>query len=70
MLALPNPQPETNNAHPLQAFAQLFHLTGHARTRVLLWLTAALRATGPYPILVLRGPASSGKSVLARALRS
>ena len=70
MLALPNPQPVINNADPLQAFAQLFHLTGHARTRVLLWLTAALRATGPYPILVLRGPAASGKSVLARALRT
>ena len=40
-----------------------------ARTRVLTWLAAALRPIGPYPILVLRGPASSGKSALARALR-
>jgi putative DNA primase/helicase len=31
---------------------------------------AALRPIGPYPILVLRGPAASGKSTLARALRS
>jgi hypothetical protein len=37
---------------------------------MLFWLTTALRPTGPYPILVLRGPAASGKSVLARALRT
>jgi putative DNA primase/helicase len=37
---------------------------------VLAWLTAALRPTGPYPILVLNGPSGSGKSVLARALRA
>jgi hypothetical protein len=70
MLPLPNPQSPLPNPDPTQALAQLFHLTGQARTRVLLWLISALRATGPYPILVLRGPAASGKSVLARALRT
>jgi hypothetical protein len=34
------------------------------------WLLAALRPTGPYPILILHGPPSSGKSTLAKALRS
>jgi hypothetical protein len=68
MLPLPNPQLLTPD--PLQSLVQLFHLTGSARTRALLWLTTALRPTGPYPILVLRGPAASGKSVLARALRT
>jgi hypothetical protein len=72
MLALPSPaksQQPIANGDPQQALAQLFHLTEQARTRVFFWLAAALRATSPYPILVLRGPASSGKSTLARALR-
>jgi hypothetical protein len=36
---------------------------------VVAWLTAALRPVGPYPILVLNGEQSSGKSTLARILR-
>jgi putative DNA primase/helicase len=73
MLPLPVPadsQQPIANSSPLQAFVQLFHLTDQARLRLLFWLTAALRPTAPYPILVLRGPAASGKSVLARALRT
>jgi hypothetical protein len=75
MLPLPVPtghQPLATSQQPpaLFDFTTLFHLSPHGRTRVLLWLTCALRATGPYPILVLRGPAASGKSLLARALRT
>jgi putative DNA primase/helicase len=65
-----NPQSPTPNPSPLEQFAELFHLTAQTRTRVLFWLAAALRPIGPYPILVLRGPAASGKSTLARALRT
>ena len=36
---------------------------------MIAWLTAALRPVGPYPILVLNGEQSSGKSTLARILR-
>ena len=36
---------------------------------VVAWLTAALRPVGPYPVLVLNGEQSSGKSTLARILR-
>ena len=36
---------------------------------VVAWLTAAPRPVGPYPILVLNGELSSGKSTLARILR-
>jgi hypothetical protein len=36
---------------------------------MIAWLTAALRPVGPYPILVLNGEQSSGKSTLARVLR-
>ena len=69
-LPLPNPaNPESPIPNPLEQFAELFHLSPTARTRVFTWLAAALRPVGPYPILVLRGPASSGKSALARALR-
>ena len=72
-LPLPIPEPVTNNQQPttgpLAQFTELFHLSPTARTRIFTWLIGALRPIGPYPILVLRGPASSGKSVLARALR-
>ena len=34
------------------------------------WITAALRPTGPYPILVLRGASGAGKSTTARMLRA
>jgi putative DNA primase/helicase len=72
MQALPsppaNPQPPIPN--PLSGLITLFHLSESARTRAMFWLAAALRPIGPYPILVLRGPASSGKSALARALRT
>ena len=72
-LPLPVPQPATNNQQPttgaLEHLAELFRLSPSARTRIFTWLAAALRPIGPYPILVLRGPTSSGKSLLARALR-
>lgn len=71
MLPLPTP---SNSQQPIAnggpVLAELFHLSPIAQTRTLFWLTSTLRATGPYPILVLRGPASSGKSTLARALRT
>src|SRR5579871_5631421 len=72
MLPLPVDWPAGNEAKQsaLDLFARLFSLDEEARARTLAWLTAALRPTGPYPILVLRGPAGSGKSVLARALRA
>jgi putative DNA primase/helicase len=72
-LPLPVPEPATNNQPPttgaLEQFAELFLMSPTARTRIFTWLAGTLRPIGPYPILVLRGPASSGKSVLARALR-
>jgi putative DNA primase/helicase len=38
--------------------------------RLATWLFSALRPAGPYPILILTGPPVSGKSTLARILRS
>jgi len=69
--ALPLPCPDLSpSSQPLEHFAELFRLTAANRTRAFTWLAAALRPVGPYPVLVLRGPAASGKSVLARALRA
>jgi hypothetical protein len=71
-LPLPVPErahPQSPTPNPMGQLAELFRLSPTARTRIFTWLAAALRPIGPYPILVLRGPASSGKSVLARALR-
>lgn len=71
-LPLPVPEranPQSPTPKPMEKFAELFHLSPSARTRIFTWLAAALRPIGPYPILVLRGPVSSGKSLLARALR-
>jgi hypothetical protein len=36
---------------------------------VVFWLLAALRPSGPYPVLVLHGEQGSAKSTLTRALR-
>lgn len=68
-LPLPRPDASANN-QALEQFAELFFLTAANRTRIFSWLASALRPIGPYPVLVLRGPASSGKSLLARALRA
>jgi hypothetical protein len=71
-LPLPSPlaNPQSRIPNPIPTLADLFKLSRAAQTRTLFWLTAALRPIGPYPILVLRGPDSSGKSTLARALRT
>jgi hypothetical protein len=36
---------------------------------VIIWLLAAMRPTGPYPILALAGEEGTGKSMMARLLR-
>ena len=37
---------------------------------VVAWLVAALRPTGPYPVLIINGEQGSGKSTFARLLRT
>src|SRR5580698_3428526 len=69
-LASPLANPQSLIRNPLPGLATLFNLSATGHTQVYFWLMAALRPIGPYPILVLRGRAASGKSTLARALRS
>jgi putative DNA primase/helicase len=64
------PAPSHQPPAALSEWAKLFHLSAPQYATALAWLTTALRPVGPYPILVLNGPAGSGKSVLARALRT
>jgi putative DNA primase/helicase len=68
-LASPLANPQFLIPNPLLELGTLFNLSARGCTQVHFWLMAALRPIGPYPILVLRGPAASGKSTLARALR-
>ncbi len=66
-LALPVP---LHDCAP-SALARLFRVApGPNLTLLQAWLSAALRPTGPYPILVLTGPPGSGKSVAAAMLRN
>jgi ABC-type dipeptide/oligopeptide/nickel transport system ATPase subunit len=70
-LPLPLPIESTTASHEsFDAFTELFGLGESVRPRTLAWIAAAVRPTGPYPMLVIRGPAGSGKSLLARALRA
>jgi hypothetical protein len=69
---LPLPEPVASKRGP--AFAALracLNLPSHpAWLRCLAWLLSALRPSGPFPILILQGPPSSGKTFAARVLRS
>ena len=65
------PAPAAPNDHTLESLRALLNIpSGAPFTRTLVWLTAAMRPEGPYPILILRGASGAGKSTTARTLRS
>jgi hypothetical protein len=64
--ALPVPQPGGSLA-PLHDLLPIEDEDDHRL--VVLWLLAALRPTGPYPILAISGEQGTGKSFVARVLR-
>jgi hypothetical protein len=67
MLPLPEPVPGGN----LQELRDLLNLSsGGSFTLIVAWLLAALRASGPYPLLGLAGEPGAAKSTTARFLRS
>jgi len=66
MLALPVPEHGGN----LLALRQLLNLAYDGDwALVLAWLVAALRPTGPYPILLVHGEQGTAKSMLVRIIR-
>jgi energy-coupling factor transporter ATP-binding protein EcfA2 len=65
----PLPRPVHSTVSPLQHLRDILRLPDPVLHRALIWLFAALRPAGPYPVLVITGPQSSGKSTLARTLR-
>ena len=64
---LPLPLPARDGS--IDSLRSYVNLTEPDFRLMIAWLTAALRPLGPYPILVLNGEQSSGKSTLARILR-
>ena len=66
----PLPRPATSNANLVEQLQSLLGLSGAALHRAAIWLFAAMRPTGPYPVLSITGPPASGKSTLAYILRT
>jgi hypothetical protein len=67
---IPIPHPVTSTTPLLDQLHEILGISGPALTRILVWLFAALRPTGPYPVLALTGPVAAGKTMLARILRA
>jgi len=63
---LATPTPEAGNIQELNRFA---NVTDDDWPLVLAWLVAALRPSGPYPVLAVHGEHGSGKSGLCKKLR-
>ena len=65
------PLPSPSAAGSLESLRGTLSLaTPNDWLRCLAWLVSAIRPSGPFPMLVLRGPANSGKSVALYTLRS
>jgi len=68
------PLPDRDGFASIDPLRQLLNLQGEEGERsfrlILAWLMQALRARGPYPVLVLLGERGSAKSTAARILRS
>jgi energy-coupling factor transporter ATP-binding protein EcfA2 len=70
MLALPQPENPPEIAPVFRALRDLLRLSTEENWRACrTWLIAALRPSGPYPILLIKGPKGSGKSTAAALLR-
>jgi hypothetical protein len=68
------PLPDRDGFGSIDPLRQLLNLQGEEGERsfrlILAWLMQALRARGPYPVLVLLGERGSAKSTAERILRS
>jgi Bifunctional DNA primase/polymerase, N-terminal len=69
MLALPTPPPAGDGCDGL--LRRFFNVSGEEDLRLIVaWLLAALRPTGPYPVLLLQGEQGSAKSSAERLVRA
>ena len=70
MLALPRPEEPRDVTATFRALQRLLRLSTEENWRACrTWLIAALRPSGPYPILLIKGAKGSGKSTAAALLR-
>jgi hypothetical protein len=66
---LPLPRPERGGS--LDELRRFVNVPDEASWRLLVaWLLAAIRPSGPYPVLLLQGEQGSAKSTTARVLRA
>ncbi len=69
-LAIPIPNPTEDPNTSLETLRGCLNLDRAGWLLCLSWVLAALRPDGPYPVLILQGPSGSGKSLIARLLRT
>ncbi len=67
-LPRPNAPNKTADLKPLRALLNC--PDDRNWTRIQHWLLAALKPNGPYPVLILHGPPTTGKTTAARILRT
>ena len=72
MLALPTPLPANDGNDGCDGLLRrFFNVSGEEDLRLIVaWLVAALRPTGPYPVLLFRGEQGSAKSTAERLVRA
>ncbi len=71
MLALPAPRPGDGSDGCDGLLQRFFNVSQDEDLRLIVsWLVAALRPTGPYPVLLLQGEQGSAKSTLERLVRA
>jgi putative DNA primase/helicase len=69
--ARPLPPPSDSRLPTPDSLASILpNLPTPTLNRLAVWLFSALRPTGPYPVLILSGPPSSGKTTTAIVLRN
>ena len=69
MLSLP--APADGNAGADELLKRFLNVSGDEDLRLIIaWLVAALRPTGPYPVLLLQGEQGTAKSTAARMVRT
>jgi Bifunctional DNA primase/polymerase, N-terminal len=72
MLALPAPMPRSDGDDGCDGLLRRFsNVSGEQDLRLIVaWLVAALRPTGPYPVLLFQGEQGSAKSTAERLVRA